>query len=145
MEVDQIFASTSKLDIVNSLLNCQTRTPNRTLGLLITQMVTILWKWTFVVPLFHHDSAKVLSLSMAPIQCHQIITLNTWNPNRCVFPEPKNTQTKRKKSSGIYLTVFIFRGGSVLCSCSQPNPRTSDHSDGQHPMEMDFCGPSLPP
>ena len=28
---------------------------------------------------------------------------------------------------------------------NQPNPRTSDHSDGQQPMEMDFCGPSLPP
>ena len=25
-----------------------------------------------------------------------------------------------------------------------PNPWTSDHSDAQ-PMEMDFCGPSLPP
>ena len=25
-----------------------------------------------------------------------------------------------------------------------PNPRTSDHSDAQ-PMEIDFCGPSLPP
>ena len=28
---------------------------------------------------------------------------------------------------------------------NQPNPQTSDHSDGQQPMEMDFCGPSLPP
>ena len=28
---------------------------------------------------------------------------------------------------------------------NQPNSQTSDHLDGQQPMEMDFCGPSLPP
>ena len=28
---------------------------------------------------------------------------------------------------------------------TQPNPHGSEHSDDHEPMEMDFCGPSLPP
>ena len=30
-------------------------------------------------------------------------------------------------------------------SYNQLNPQTSDHLDGQQPIETDFCGPSLPP
>ena len=54
--VDQTLLQLQKPDLVNSLLNCQTQTTNRTLGLLITWMVNNLWKWTFVVPLFHHGT-----------------------------------------------------------------------------------------
>ena len=88
-----------KLDLVNSLLNYLTRTSSRTLRLLNTRMLN-LWKWTFLVLLFHHGSAKVSSPIMAPntwifIPNTRIIIPNTQNNLKgCVLLEPKNTRTK---------------------------------------------------
>ena len=87
-EVDQTSASTSKAE--PSKQNYQTQTTNQTLGLPITRIVNNLWKWTFVVPLFHHGLAKVPSPNMAPN--HRIIIPITRNNLKgCVLLEAKHS------------------------------------------------------
>ena len=100
-EVVKTSASTSKLDLVHSLI----RSYIRTLENMITRMPN-LWKLTSVVLHFHHGSPKVHSLIMAPSTW--IFSLNTriLNPNTqnnlkgCVLLEPRNTRTKRNTRVG---------------------------------------------
>ena len=102
--------------LVNSLLNYLTRTYIRTLGLPITRLLN-LWKGTSVALLLHHGSAKVYSPIMAP---------NTWifipktqKDLKCVFFYSQETLGQKETQSlgKILFTVYIFRGGSVLCPC----------------------------
>ena len=55
------------------------------------------------------------------------------------FKQSKKPSTSTSKAGPSKQSVELSNPNT------QPNPQTSDQSDGQQPMEMDFCGPSLPP
>ena len=115
-EVDKTSASTSKAGPSKQSFDLPDPTPIRTLEHPITRMLN-LWKHTSMVLLFHHDSAEVYSPIMTLNT--RIFILNTRNNLKgCVLLKPRNTQKKETQGSGKRLfTIFIFRGGSVLCPC----------------------------